>query len=594
MRPTHAYTHAAPVHSRPDSRASSHSSSPAATPSRTRADKARTRPANNAASSTAMASGRKSSNQRKSAQAKSQQQSQQQRQSTSTTPDASVDDFSKISSQDMAAAQPASQVPGLLSLSKPLSELQDDSSAGFSPAKGKKARSDAANKRADGGQQRNRQQRSASPPTDAAATTTAKNAHSGGAKGASRSARRNNRGGADRADASVDLLSKSAPSASLAHAKSAQKGAKAVEAAVATVAEPSSGLTWQQEMLGFGSGTLGSKASADLRKTGSSGGGSNKRHVTSSIGPKHDGVLAQPQQIQISDSSALTWQQEQFGGAGGGGAKRRNGPQYDVFADARDAETFGGGSGCVLVEGKTRRRARAGSVGSGPSAAVAGKAANAAKASARGKQAGGGSGGDVPLHIDDLFNSSSDHATSGKNHRRGQSAAVSFASVENGLQQQPSTPAKKPHHHQPQQQQQSGQHPSVAAAIAYAGPNFHNSPSPASLPAPKFSTRMNKVDNGSGSIPPSSLGAGSGSGSGSSSSGSGSEDDEYEARRTIRSTTAPAEIHLEPPSPPAPAAVAVAAKEVPAAHVEAKKTIEPGATVESLLVRMMGGVKFSV
>ncbi|KAN0065094.1 hypothetical protein ACQY0O_001590 [Thecaphora frezii] len=563
MRPTHTYPHPVSVHSRSDSRASSHSSSPVATPTRVRQEKGRGRSAANSPGPTSAT--KKSSVQRRATQPKQQ-----------SAADEDSQDFAKVPSDEIAAAQPA-QTPGLLTLSKPFSEFQDDvTSSPSSQAKARKSRSDGSKK--GDAQVRSRQPRSDSPSADVAAVRNA----AAGAKASSRGSRRNNRAGGqptsdDRNDPSVDLLSKSAPSGSHAHLKSRNKMAKGADVPLA--GGDAGALTWQQELLRSSSGTPASKSSTDLRKQGKRG------SPNVAAFRQHDGVLAQPQQVQGNESSALTWQQELFGGGGGGGssnggAKKKTSPQLDVFADARDAETFGNGvvGHVASNEGGRRRRVRAGSVGSGAAAVAA--AAKGGKSS-RSKAAGAG-GADVPLHIDDLFNSSSDLASGARGHRRGQSTIVTFSQ-----DRAPSTPIKK-------QQPQNGQHPSVAAAIAYAGPNFHNSPSPASLPAPKFSTRVGKADNGSGLFPASSLGASSSS---SDSSAAGS-DDEYEARRKVRSITAPAEVRpasgIAHATSPAPELASFALKAPATSDASSSKAMEPGATVESLLARMMGGAKFSM
>lgn len=494
MRPSHSYSHTSSVHSRPDSRASSNGTSPAASPTRAKVEKIRADVASGKM-------GKKASLQKKLAA----QQHQHQQQDFS---DSSAD-FAKVKAQQHTAAK-VSQTPGLITLTKPLSQESDAQSG--ANAKSKKNRS--------------RQQRSSSPSSDAtkSSKTSKKNAKPNGGNSNQFLALD------DHDDGSVNLLSKSAPSTtSTSGAKHNRKGGHAHQAVLMAAEGPSASsdgsgaLTWQQELL---------KASS-AKKPG------NKRNSahTPAKGDRN-GSFVQP--LASSETSSLTWQQELFN------SKKRVGPHFDVFADARDAETFGGSksnsnAAAGVSEGKGRRRARAGSVGS---------------RTPKGKS----NAGDVPLLIDDLFSHGNDSSASlgGSSHRRGQSSSVAFA---NGGH--PSTPAKK-----------AAQHPSVAAAIAYAGPNFHNSPSPASLPAPKFSSRLAASSNGN--LPSSSLGT-------SSSSGSGSED-EYEAMRSVRGATAPAEFGT-------PISVSDSARATP--EPAAKPAVQSGATVESLLARMMGGARLA-
>ena len=368
-----------------------------------------------------------------------------------------------------------------------------------------------------------------------------------------------------KADASEMLLSKSAPSAPLAHVQ--QPAQRKLDDG--NNVGQASGLTWQQEM---------------FKNAGKSNDGSSRRqnkksnqHSSNAAASKHDGNLAHPQNVQDGrDSPALTWQQELLG------AKKRTGPHFDVFADARDHETFGDDEASlhsqVQVQGKAgKRRPRTGSFGSGGQKS--------------GKGAGKGRNNDLPLRIDDLFESAKAEAANkpkasqaprSNNGAAGHAAHLHAQYPAHGapIHIAPSTPVKKPANG-------NQQHPAVAA-IAYAGPNFHNSPSPASLPAPKFHSRLGKNSSEleRGSMRPSSLATGS-------SGDSSSSDDEVELPRGVRGTTAPAEMNSTPSKAPAPTHVPSTGLAVSASQVPPKPSMQPGATVESLLARMLGGAKLN-
>lgn len=495
MRPSHAHSTAPSVHSRPSSRNSSHASAPAvASPStQSKNEKLAAKAATNVANGV---SGKKASAAKKAAKA------QQQTEVSKSNP-----------------------TPGLITLTKPMSEEMQASKqlvGASKPKKGKEAKFAA----------------------DEAVATPIKTSRSKKSRSS------------PRADASEMLLSKSAPSAPLAHAQRPAQNKQS------DAMESSSGLTWQQEMF-----KNTSKPNADSNGNGPR---RNKKGNQHGVHTKHDGNLAHPQKVQDGrDSPALTWQQELLG------AKKRTGPHFDVFADARDVETFGADDGSVQSSGHAqgkggKRRPRAGSFGSG--------------GQKNGKGAQKGRGNDVPLHIDDLFESaksdgiSKSKSAQSQRNNAGNAAHLHTQYPSHGapIHIAPSTPVKKANNG-------NQQHPAVAAAIAYAGPNFHNSPSPASLPAPKFQNRgKNSSELDRGSMRPSSLAAGS-------SGDSGASDDEVELTRGVRSTTAPAEMAPTPSKPAAPAVPShgVAAAESPAP----KPSMQPGATVESLLARMLGGAR---
>ncbi|SNX84937.1 uncharacterized protein MEPE_03646 [Melanopsichium pennsylvanicum] len=497
MRPSHAHSTAPSIHSRPSSRNSSHSNAVAvASPlTQSKSDKLAAKAANNIANGV---SGKKASAAKKAA---------------------------KHAQQHPDPYKP-SQTPGLITLTKPMSEeMHASKQPAGKPKKVKEAKI----------------------ATDEPSATPIK---------ASRSKKNKS---SPKADTSEMLLSKSAPSAPLTHAQQAAQQQSGADAA-----GQSSGLTWQQEMF-----KNASRSNADL----SNGNGCrrNKKVSKTVSAPKHDGNLARPQKVQDGrDSPALTWQQELLG------AKKRAGPHFDVFADARDVETFGADESVPQSYGKVgKRRPRAGSFGSG--------------GQKNGKSGNKGRTNDVPLHIDDLFEASKvdgiSKSTSAQSQSRNNIHAnpqTQYPSHGAPIHIAPSTPVKKAPNGNPQ-------HPNVAAAIAYAGPNFHNSPSPASLPAPKFRNRLSKNSSEfeRGAVRPSSLAAGSSGDSGV------SDDDEVVITRGVRGTTAPADMTHTPSKASVPAAVqdtGVAIAETPAVQ---KPSMQPGATVESLLARMLGGARLN-
>lgn len=512
MRPSHAHPTASSTHSRPSSRTSSHNTTSAlASPSvQSKNEKLAAKAALNVANGI---SGKKASATKKAA--KSQQNT----------------DVSKPSSI-------SSPVPGLITLTKPMSEDLQASKQQSCPSKSKKAKE-------------------AKFASDEAISKPVRTSRSRRSKSS------------PRADASEMLLSKSAPSAPLNYAQQPE-----LEHGNANGVEQASALTWQQEMFQHASNSR-----VDLSHQGNGSKRNNKKATQHSSATKHDGNLAHPQKVQDGrDSPALTWQQELLG------AKKRSGPHFDVFADARDVETFGTDDGSAQghahANGKTsKRRPRTGSFGSG--------------GQKNGTSASKGRGNNVPLHIDDLFESAkADGMAKSKSAQLQRNAdapgdatciQTEFPAHGAPIHIAPSTPVKKVQNANANQNQQ---HPAVAAAIAYAGPNFHNSPSPASLPAPKFQNRLGKSSSelDRGMVRSSSLAAGS-------SGESGGSDDEVEVlTRGVRGITAPAEMTSTPTRAPVPATAPshyTAAAESPAA----KPSMQPGATVESLLARMLGGAR---
>jgi len=197
----------------------------------------------------------------------------------------------------------------------------------------------------------------------------------------------------------------------------------------------------------------------------------------------------------LPTDSSLTWQQALLSS---NKPRSTTGLAYDTFADARDAATFGASNSNANFQGRTR----SGSLGNRNSHPDSSNSS---------------------IYIDDVFNQSSP-----------------ISSVHH-----PSTPIKGrgKGNNKPTPNKANNQHPNVNA---YAGPNFHNSPSPASLPAPQFKARNSRnFGNGlnghhplgeSTSSSNNSYGSGSGSGSG---SDSGSESGKEEMNRSTRSVTAP-------------------------------------------------------
>lgn len=167
--------------------------------------------------------------------------------------------------------------------------------------------------------------------------------------------------------------------------------------------EYSSALTWQQQQL------LTSKLASQSKKKG------NKRDKDKhTLGNGSSQALQQQRKNELPSGSNKTWQQIQLE------EEKSRATHNDVFADARDLQTFG-------------------------------EAEYGAGKSSKGKK---------PARISERQRADSMGEISARNTHHLSKKQQSFASVTLA----PSTPDK----------------------IAYAGPNFHNSPSPASLPVPKF------------------------------------------------------------------------------------------------------------
>ncbi|UZJ51041.1 hypothetical protein CBS101457_000361 [Exobasidium rhododendri] len=140
-------------------------------------------------------------------------------------------------------------------------------------------------------------------------------------------------------------------------------------------------------------------------------------------------------------NESLTWQQELLG------SNKPRGPAFDVFADARDEATFGASD--LRSNGTNMNQ----------------------QAKSRKHGAGGGGGGGGGRKRADSVGEMGLPSSQDKKYLSAGPPSAPLSSSKSGpsvigLQSStPSTPNTK---------------------FAYAGPNFHNSPSPASLPAPTF------------------------------------------------------------------------------------------------------------
>lgn len=232
-------------------------------------------------------------------------------------------------------------------------------------------------------------------------------------------------------------------------------------------------------------------------------------------------------------SEALTWQQELLNPSSA--AKR--GPHFDVFADSRDAETFGEKDSSV-------GRQRSGSVGDASKQRSRIATKKGLPKSSLTKSVG-------DLSIDDVFNNatSSGPSTPAKNKAKGHS--TSSPALNLATQKALNVP------------QNNGE-------AAYAGPQFHNSPSAASLPAPKFGNRTNKIA------------AAELQRTGSQNSGTSSSDE------GDRSMPRPARGERGATAPPAPMTSVSGTSQNREDGTPAARS-EKAATIENLLAKLMGG-----
>jgi hypothetical protein len=201
---------------------------------------------------------------------------------------------------------------------------------------------------------------------------------------------------------------------------------------------------------------------------------------------------------------SLTWQQELLG------ANKPRGPTFDVFADARDVATFGGTSG------DERRKEPKGKKQGGASSA--------------GNRKRAGSVGEIATHLPSKPSPSAHGLPSIPIMSSSQSGSI--PKQESAM---PTTPNGK---------------------FAYAGPNFHNSPSPASLPVPKFLQQRSNggaemTKSGSTLFAKEAMMRRAANDSRISNDGDTStsseerEDDNKEMKRSIRGVTAPPEMQTE-------------------------------------------------
>ncbi|CAO1620663.1 unnamed protein product [Jaminaea pallidilutea] len=333
-------------------------------------------------------------------------------------------------------------------------------------------------------------------------------------------------------------------------------------------------LNWQQQLL---SGANSSSSTG----TGTKNGKSSRKNKAQREDDRSDKEELRQLAGAPQAADALTWQQELFNAA----YKGSRGPQHDVFADARDAQTFGDSSGGEdrPRDGKGRGRRRSGSLGN----------AQAPSKNGRGKQKKAfpipNAAADISL--DDVFASSpSKHP----HHTRLTSLPANSGGAGTPAKRAAAAAAAGPQHSSsPATSMRGGPSASgsasslAAAAAAYAGPDFHNSPSAASLPVPKFGSRQSKAPSNAASNNDATQTALESStpvqhGDFPKYGGSGANDP------TEGDTTAPARTR----GSTAPPATTTAESGTPAHSAEqttqSSSTNKP-ATVENLLARLMSG-----
>lgn len=371
-----------------------------------------------------------------------------------TVPDSSKSTADAAASRGKEVAQQVQQkVPGLLTLSRPIEESTDAAASTSSRSKAKKKAGQNGNT-ASGSNGKGSQPRK----KKGAATGTA---------------------GDDRQPPSPSMLSKSAPvSASNLAAKSSENDGwkKAIGGEEGGSSTESSALTWQQQLM---AGDARNSPSPSTKK-GSKGASKKSRNAT-------------PAAPAAQEKDSLTWQQALMGSG------KPRGPTFDVFADARDAATFGS-SGASTPTGMPPH--------GGPGYVAGHKKTVAAKGRRQ--------------RSDSLGEASMLGVHHNGDHKRGAStgAAVQLGAKAAASADNPSTPNK----------------------LAYAGPNFHNSPSPASLPMPKFNKGARTPNEAKGTVPSHLREVGDAS---SSSSSNESDEDEsilVDQARYRREQTAPAEM----------------------------------------------------
>ncbi|PWN23243.1 hypothetical protein BCV69DRAFT_113016 [Microstroma glucosiphilum] len=243
------------------------------------------------------------------------------------------------------------------------------------------------------------------------------------------------------------------------------------------VFEADGALTWQQQLMsghsaGKSKSTAGKKGGARLKSADS------------------------PANAEASKDTQ-NWQQSLLNST----SKAKRGPKFDVFADARDAETFG--------DSRSSELQRSGSIGEDVTRVkVVKKAAAARNTISRGSAASASSShskksGDAQslptsdsvgdISVDDVFGNHQPAINMTRSVTAVSKPNAGISNQRNSLPAQPSTPIKRPQSHPSSSPaiipSTSAHHllpPASGADAAYAGPDFHNSPSAASLPAPTF------------------------------------------------------------------------------------------------------------
>lgn len=298
------------------------------------------------------------------------------------------------------------------------------------------------------------------------------------------------------------------------------------------------------------------------------------------------------------------WQQSLFSST----SKAKRGPKFDVFADSRDAETFG--------DSRSSELQRSGSMGEEVSrvkvvkkaAAVRNTISRGSAASASSSHSKKGTDADsLPpsdsigdLSVDDIFGNSQPAAMMTRSVTAISKPNAVVSNQRNSLPAQPSTPIKRPQSHpssSPAMIPSTSAHHLLPAAggadLAYAGPDFHNSPSAASLPAPKF--KSSRASRSALQMQASASGGRLSTGSVSSSSLSSEEGgagklaglSATSSATSLRGSTAPPTAHYSS-SPNRPSENDQALPRNDQQSESATGQANKSTTIESLLARMMG------
>lgn len=347
--------------------------------------------------------------------------------------------------------------------------------------------------------------------------------------------------------------------------------------------ESDGALTWQQQLM---SGQSAGKSRSGAGKKG----GARLKSAESSANTE-------------ASKDNQNWQQSLFSST----SKAKRGPKFDVFADSRDAETFG--------DGKASELQRSGSMGEDVNRVkVVKKAAAARNNTSRGSAASASSshikkGTDADslppsdsvgdISVDDVFGNQQPAATMTRSLTAASKPKAVISKQRNSLPAQPSTPIKRPQTHPSSSPaiipSTSAHHllpPASGADVAYAGPDFHNSPSAASLPAPNF--KSSRASRSALQMQASASGGRLSTGSVSSSSlsseegvaGQTAELSAKSSARSLRGSTAPPTAHYSSsPSqrPESEQAVSGNEQQAGSATGQANKST----TIENLLARLM-------